>query len=379
MVLLLYIYNANKPAGLEVGDEVRVKGYRAIYNGLQQIGSGATVTIENKGNVLPPLFNVTNISELTNSHQSLRISLDAIELSVKSQSGNNLVLTNGANDILIYAPSGSDIYNHIQSAVIGQKVLVHEAFVDWFNGLQLKIVEVEDLEFIEPSDEEKLAEVKADLVALYDEKSFNMDTAISLPIVGAYGVTIDWLLDPTDAIVEGKWKSVGTDGEIVLMTATLTLGDEEPVTVELQVNIVYVDETVPQGPVTIIDYTSTGNADLPNGWTSTGLGKDYSGSRLRFDDTGDNVVTNSLNILAGTVIEVTVEGNMNVGSGTGKGQLQILSGTTLLGTINLNTNPLTTYSIEITLSVSVEKLTFNFVKDNGNLGLGKIKVVTNPN
>ena len=49
---------------------------------------------------------------------------------------------------LVYAASGSAVYEHIQTATVDQAVNIHQAFVGWYNGVQLTVLDVEDLEFL---------------------------------------------------------------------------------------------------------------------------------------------------------------------------------------------------------------------------------------
>ena len=64
------VFRANYSEELKVGDEVRVQGSRAAFNGLQQIGSGAIVTIESSDNALPTILEVTDITTLGASSQT---------------------------------------------------------------------------------------------------------------------------------------------------------------------------------------------------------------------------------------------------------------------------------------------------------------------
>lgn len=250
------VYRGNLPSGLVVGDEVRIVGSRAVYSGLQQIGTGATVTIETRENQLPTLLNVVNLADLSEDNQSMRVSLSLVNLTVQSQSGNNLTLTDGISTILVYASSGTDVYTHIQDAIIDQRVDILEAHVGWYNGLQLTIHNVDNLIFVEPSDVEKLSLAEAALVTEFDEKEFNMETEITLPETGLHGVAITWSMNPTDAIADGKWKVVTEDTQVTL-TATLTLGENSPVEVALQVTIKFVDASEPGDESLLATYDFT--------------------------------------------------------------------------------------------------------------------------
>ncbi len=215
----IYLYNANKPADLAVGDKVYVEGNRDVYNGLQQI-TNATVTIQSSGNTLPAILTVTDITSLTEAHQTQRITIS--DLTVKSQSGSNLVLTDGTNDITLYESGPSAVYNHIQTAIVGQSVIIHEGFVGWYNGLQLKVNDVLSLEFVEISDELKVALAKEALTL----PEIATADGITLPTVGLHETNIDWASSNNAVIdIDGTVTPPTGEAVVVTLTATISIGD----------------------------------------------------------------------------------------------------------------------------------------------------------
>ncbi len=215
----IYLYNANKPADLAVGDKVYVEGNRDVYNGLQQI-TNATVTIQSSGNTLPAILTVTDITSLTEAHQTQRITIS--DLTVKSQSGSNLVLTDGTNDITLYESGPSAVYNHIQTAIVGQSVIIHEGFVGWYNGLQLKVNDVLSLEFVEISDELKVALAKEALTL----PEIATADGITLPTVGLHETNIDWTSSNNAVIdIDGTVTPPTGEAVVVTLTATISIGD----------------------------------------------------------------------------------------------------------------------------------------------------------
>lgn len=215
----IYLYNANKPADLAVGDKVYVEGNRDVYKGLQQI-TNATVTIQSSGNTLPAILTVTDITSLTEAHQTQRITIS--DLTVKSKSGSNLVLTDGTNDITLYESGPSAVYNHIQTAIVGQSVIIHEGFVGWYNGLQLKVNDVLSLEFVEISDELKVALAKEALTL----PEIATADGITLPTVGLHETNIDWTSSNNAVIdIDGTVTPPTGEAVVVTLTATISIGD----------------------------------------------------------------------------------------------------------------------------------------------------------
>src|SRR5690554_1727536 len=290
----IYLYNQySKPVELSVGDLILVEGKRTDYGGLKEIDSNATITIESSGNTLPAIIDVDDFDMLTQEYQSRRVSIS--DVTVKSQSGNNLVLTNGTKDIMIYASNGTPVYTHIQTAIVGQQVVVHEAFVSWFNGLQLTILDVEKLEFIPFSDEDYVDIAAVEIEAEFDGKIFNMDTEANLPVEGPHGTTLTWSVEePENAIVSGKWMVVEVDTE-VLLSVTITKGDAVIEDLPIIITIKYIEASqVSAATFTFGDakYTQTSTKqDGGKTMTVTGggtLNVTISSSTAYWDDSANN-------------------------------------------------------------------------------------------
>jgi uncharacterized repeat protein (TIGR02543 family) len=260
----IYIYNvAALPEGLAIGDEVRIAGNRAVFNGLEQI-SGATVTIESSDNDLPALLEVTDLTSLTAADQAKRVEIEG--LTVKSQSGSNLVLTDGTNDILVYAASGSAIYNHIQDAIAGQTVIVHEAYIGWYSGLQLTILEVADLEFVELSDELKAAAAK-EALALPAVATIE---GLTLPEAGLHGTAITWESSHEEIIDIDGTVVLPVETTVVTLTATITLG-EVTLTKEFEVTVYHEGAVI---PVTVEAVFTDHGTNVPAGDITSMFGLD---------------------------------------------------------------------------------------------------------
>lgn len=310
----IYLFGAKLPEGLKVGDEVRIQGTRDVYAGLQQIGSGATVTIESSGNALPTILEVTDITTLNADSQTKRITVAG--LTVKSQSGNDLILTDGINDILVYASTRSAVYEHIRTAIVDQAVNIHQAFVGWFNGVQLTVLDVEDLEFVEPSDEELAQLVLDEIVAEWSNKEFNMGTSVELPLTGDFDSTAVWEFtkqgetETTSVVVDGKWIDVDVD-TIYEVLVTLTLGEAE-LTREFNITILFVDENSQTYIPATWDWTieeSIGNSIKSNNSTTiNGLliswswsGKYNTGMYLGYDGTKGQQIGSGKQPARGTI------------------------------------------------------------------------------
>lgn len=248
----IMLYRAKLPENIQIGDKYEISGELDSYSGLMQIAqAGQVYEFISSGNELNEPTEVTDLSTLGVADQSTRVSFTATVKS-KSSNGQNLVVTLGGDDITIRSASDSSsdpINAHFLTAIVGQTVKVIGMHVGWFNGAQLVPLNVEQVEFVELTDAEKLAQVEAALVAEFEGKEFNMETNIELPATGDHGVAITWAMDPANAIADGKWFEV-TEHTQVTLTATLTSG-EETKDVELQVTVKFVDPDAPAEPITV--------------------------------------------------------------------------------------------------------------------------------
>ncbi|MFA7417278.1 MAG: InlB B-repeat-containing protein [Acholeplasma sp.] len=243
----IYIHRSSLPETIAIGDKYEVNGELDIYNGLIQIAqAGQVYEFISSGNAVSAPTVVTDLSTLVVADQASQISFSAVVKSVNA-SGQSLVVTVGEDDITIRSMSNSaeaPINAHFLTAVVGQTVNVTGVHVGWHNGAQLIPSLVSQFEFVEFTDSEKLAQAEADLVLDFDGKEFNMESDIVLPLEGLHGVEVSWAMDPAGAIADGKWFVV-TEDTLVTLTATLTLGTELPVDVELQVTVKFVDTSEP--------------------------------------------------------------------------------------------------------------------------------------
>lgn len=205
-----------------VGAVYSVLGRIDNFNGLIQIASGsATLTLlEEETMTVPTPIVVENLADIDATYQSKKVSFDAVVKSVSSN-GQTLTVTLGEVDIQLRTAGSSGVVNdHFKTAIVGQPVSVVGAYVGWFNGAQLSPHYVEEVLFLEFTDELKVAAAKENLT-LADE--YNVE--FTLPTEGLHGVVVVWTADPAASLVEGKLV-IPEEGQVVVtLTATLTLGE----------------------------------------------------------------------------------------------------------------------------------------------------------
>ena len=66
------------------------------------------------------------------------------------------------------------------------------------------VLSASQVEFVALSDSDKLALAEAALVAQFDDKDFNMESDIVLPVKGLQGVAVEWAFAPVEAIAGGN-------------------------------------------------------------------------------------------------------------------------------------------------------------------------------
>lgn len=278
----IVLHNPALPADVEVGDVFEVSGELAVFNGLLQIAQGATYTASTEV-VVPALPTVvTDLSVIDATFQGKRIDLIGTAVSV-SANGREMTIQIGTETIGLRTYSDSnDINTKILTGIVGQSVTLNGVHVDWYNGAQLYPVSADVVQFAELTDVEKLDQAETALIDLYNEKTFNMESEIVLPETGLHGVSITWALDPAAAIADGKWFVV-TEDTPVSLTATLTLGEETPVEVDINVTVKFVD------PNAVEELTVT--AAYPNGAGTTNMVAGNNAATIGLDPLLFNVVS----------------------------------------------------------------------------------------
>lgn len=224
----IVVYRAAFPEDLKIGDKFLIVGKLGQFNGLIQIAQGATVTLIDSDNDLILPVEVTNVAEINEDFQAKRIDLEGTVVSV-SANGQTMVVKVGENEITVRSNSDSNAHivnAHLLTAVIGQEVNLNGIHVDWHNGAQLLPTTVEQIVFVELSDEMK---VLADLNAIVLPEEIASATPLTLPVLGANGSTIVWSSN-NEAVISADGTVVLPEEEIsVILTATATLNAAEAV------------------------------------------------------------------------------------------------------------------------------------------------------
>jgi hypothetical protein len=219
----IVVYRAAFPEDLKIGDKFLIVGKLGQFNGLIQIAQGATVTLIDSDNDLILPVEVTNVAEINEDFQAKRIDLEGTVVSVTSN-GQTMVVKVGENEITVRSNSDSNAHivnAHLLTAVIGQEVNLNGIHVDWFNGAQLLPTTVEQIVFVELSDEMKVADAKANLIV----PSIVATEEISLPTEGLHGTVITWASSNETIIATDGTVVLPTEETEVTLTATITLGE----------------------------------------------------------------------------------------------------------------------------------------------------------
>lgn len=218
----IVLFEPTRPAGLAVGDRVKVEGSRTDYNGLIQIGKQATVTILAKEQPIPAAITVDTIPEFTVDDQGRRFNIE--NLLVVSVSGRNLILTDGEKEVRAYVdPNDAAIVTHIGTAA-GKKVNLVNIHLGWYNVEQFLIGNVSEVVVVELNDQEKAA---ADLreIELPEEIA---SSPLNLPNEGLlHNSVITWSSDNPIINTEDGTVTLPTENVVVKLTATATKGESE--------------------------------------------------------------------------------------------------------------------------------------------------------
>ncbi len=283
----IYLYlgsNTDYADLLVIGNEVGVIGTKAVYSKLQQISGLSHVEVLGTKPVPEPV-------EFESIDSAAILALEGQLVTVKNvtihtiptigTSGYTVKVTDGTNILEVrvdtYIADFAAVKAHFQAMIVGQPVTLVNVPVGRFNNnAQVMLSKVEQIVVAELSDAEKLA---ADVNAL--DTNLGFKTAIfDLPTEGLMGSTITWTVKSGTAvvIVDNVVTEVirpGVDGEdaVVVLEATLTLGEEEPVTVEVTVTIAKEAEAGGD-PVTVTAAYSGATTNMTDGNNASTIGLD---------------------------------------------------------------------------------------------------------
>jgi|GEM_PF-5504871 len=281
----IYLYlgsNTDYADLLVIGNEVGVIGTKAVFSKLQQISGLSHVEVLGTKPVPEPV-------EFESIDSAAILALEGQLVTVKNvtihtiptigTSGYTVKVTDGTNILEVrvdtYIADFAAVKAHFQAMIVGQPVTLVNVPVGRFNdNAQVMLSKVEQIVVAELSDAEKLA---ADVNALDTDLGFK--TAIfDLPTEGLMGSTITWTVKSGTAvvIVDNVVTEVirpGVDGEdaVVVLEATLTLGEEEPVTVEVTVTIAKEAEAGGD-PVTVTAAYSGATTNMTDGNNASSIG-----------------------------------------------------------------------------------------------------------
>jgi len=281
----IYLYlgsNTDYADLLVIGNEVGVIGTKAVYSKLQQISGLSHVEVLGTKPVPEPV-------EFESIDSAAILALEGQLVTVKNvtihtiptigTSGYTVKVTDGTNILEVrvdtYIADFAAVKAHFQAMIVGQPVTLVNVPVGRFNdNAQVMLSKVEQIVVAELSDAEKLA---ADVNAL--DTNLGFKTAIfDLPTEGLMGSTITWTVKSGTAvvIVDNVVTEVirpGVDGEdaVVVLEATLTLGEEEPVTVEVTVTIAKEAEAGGD-PVTVTAAYSGATTNMTDGNNASSIG-----------------------------------------------------------------------------------------------------------
>ncbi|MDR4969186.1 MAG: InlB B-repeat-containing protein, partial [Acholeplasmataceae bacterium] len=249
----IVLHNPALPIDVEIGDIFHVDGKIGNFNGLIQVAQGATYTPAEGDFVLPAPEVITDLDVLDNVlYQGRRVSLSGEVVSVTT-SGQEMVIELDGKTITVRARTSSGVINDLfKDAVVGQTVNITEIHVDWNFGPRLFPISVNQFEFVELTDMEKLEAAKVIMEETFEGKTFDMGTAVPTPSLGDEAITVeDIISDPIGAIVVVEevqvWDDV-TENTVYTISLTLKLGVEE-LAVSVTVTVNYVDSSEPQAVV----------------------------------------------------------------------------------------------------------------------------------
>ncbi len=245
----IQVWRGAFPSDLAVGDKYEVEGEIDIFNGQVQIAQGSTLTLVDKGNAVSAPTDVTDVASVVAVDQAQRFNFVGTFVSVTSN-GRDMVLNVGGTNVTVRSQSSSDSHPvnvHFLTGQAGQIVTVSAAHVEWATSImRALIINPAQVTFADPTDAEILLAQQTALITYFDGKSFDMDTLIN-PAIDLDDTEISFTTEPVGAIIENKWMVVTEDTDVVI-TITLTRGEEAPVQFDVEVTIEFVETEEPGEP-----------------------------------------------------------------------------------------------------------------------------------
>src|SRR5690606_36193243 len=109
-----------------------------------------------------------DISKVTANIQSQRVSIEGLKVESKL---DGLYLTDGSS-IIELRLLGENTSALLETAIVGQTINVIQAFVDWYDGPQLAIFDIDNVEPIPLTDQDYAEIVLKQLKEQFDGKTF---------------------------------------------------------------------------------------------------------------------------------------------------------------------------------------------------------------
>ncbi|MDD4166509.1 MAG: InlB B-repeat-containing protein [Endomicrobiaceae bacterium] len=247
----IYLYlggDASFADKLVIGNLVKVKGTRAVYNNLVQISNLADIEVLATAQELPTSVEFVDEVELADllALQGSLVSVKGFKIKAIPTIGTgaySVIITNDIVDITIRVDYSVAPFAELKALF---SVLEIGANVDFINipvsqykeEVQLMLGSLDQIVIDEAI---KMDVVKA-LLALFDGKQFDMDSSVDLPSE-LMGVTIEWTTD--NEVIDLATGEVGTvtKDAVVNLTAKLTIGEVQD-TITVVVTVKFLDPTL---------------------------------------------------------------------------------------------------------------------------------------
>jgi hypothetical protein len=239
----LGVYNPGSELTIAIGDEVKVRGFYAVYNTLYQLGSIVSEEVLTTGNVNPldgtaVVKTIAEILALDSSVPTIHGMYYTITGTVELRGDyNNVYLVEGDDAVLIYYYSNEASLAALEAQVGKEVTITVFYYTDHgTNGPMLAFDGLEaDITVNELSDADALA---ADIAAI-DIPAVTLES-FTLPTTGPNGtVFTGWVSDNTAVLDnDGTFVALGATTTVVTYTATATRGTEsQEITVEVIVPV----------------------------------------------------------------------------------------------------------------------------------------------